>query len=448
LVCNSHLDAAASLNVTPDTSISGYNKRAGWAMPAHAGINKVSLNFQHGGGNTTESFGWDGSGLTSLPGASAENITLLGTASGSSIMFPLVTDAAQLKVTLEDAYGFSSETSMPNFGKYKITFSEISNGSISASTGDGVVTSGDFLLPGTNISLAPRPNAGYVFNANSLKYEYNDAGTPAAVPISGTSFTMPLYDISPAADFSAFTTFAELKAYIDGLPSNSIGLVTLSANPINFTDTITVGGGKNVSILPPSGTGTMVRDPSYTASTNKLFLVENGSILTLGNTDGTGSLILDGGYNNGSSPTVNAGSNGQLIDINGTVNMYGGVTLTQNHITSGGTCYGGAVRVYVNSRFNMYGGSINNNYCNPNGTFYSPGGVYISSGAVFTMEGGILTANEGYAGAVSLNGGTFILDGGTVSGNSVSGGGSYTGVLKSSGTYTYISGIMDDSVGP
>jgi hypothetical protein len=448
LVCNSHLDAAASLNVTPDTSISGYNKRAGWTMPAHAGINKVSLTFQHGGGNTTESFGWDGSGLTSLPGASPENIALLGTASGSSIMFPIVTDAAQLKVTLEDAYGFSSEASMPNFGKYKITLSAISNGTISASTVEGVVTSGDFLLPGTNISLTPRPNAGYVFNTGSLKYEYSDAGTPAAVPISGTSFTMPLYDISPAADFSAFTTFAQLKAYIEGLPSNGTGFVTLSANSISFTGTITVNDGKNVSILPPpSGTGIMIRDPSYTSSTNKLFIV-NSSILTLGNTDGTGNLIVDGGYNNGASPSVNAGSSGQLIDTNnGTFNMYGGVTLTQNHISGTGTCYGGAVRVYI-SRFNMYGGSVNNNYCNPNGTFYSPGGVYVDSGSVFTMEGGSLSANEGYAGAVSLNGGTFILDGGTVSGNSVSGGGSYSGVLNHGGTYTFLSGTMNDSVGP
>ena len=122
----------------------------------------------------------------------------------------------------------------------------------------------------------------------------------------------------------------------------------------------------------------------------------NNGILTLGKEDGSDSLTIEGGGEN-----VNTSES--LIFVNGTLNMYDGVVLTNQHGGVGGLT-GSAIRLSTNSTFNMYGGTISDNTCDSS----SVGGAVTadSDGVTINIENGTFKNNYsvGFGGAIVLMG--------------------------------------------
>ena len=146
--------------------------------------------------------------------------------------------------------------------------------------------------------------------------------------------------------------------------------------------------------------------------------------LSLGATDGSDTLKISGG--NEQSNDVPG-----LLHIQGTCNMYSGVTIADR---KGENYFGGGVTV-EGGTFHMYGGTIDNCGINGGSMCYG-GGVGVAYGGSFTMEGGEIKncyatspfkwADAGMnplwiasaGGGVFVSGGSsFVMTGGTISNN-------------------------------
>ena len=226
--------------------------------------------------------------------------------------------------------------------------------------------------------------------------------------------------------------------------------VTVSAEIKITGNVILIADGKDVTIKRAS-TFVEKKDSSGWGANDvyaHLFSVENGATLTLGTSEESqNNLIIDGGaiwpdtypdkninkgphqsINNDASNNSGLKSTGCLIVNDGTLNMYNGVVLQNNHnITEfdyAGTAVinhkifnmyvgkiwknssfsvdglGGAVangvgkkKVYNDAVFNMYGGEISYNAAGV-GAAVTVGNVDVhTSTAKFTMFGGVITKN-------------------------------------------------------
>lgn len=178
--------------------------------------------------------------------------------------------------------------------------------------------------------------------------------------------------------------------------------------------------------------------------------VSKGAELTLGATDdnvlnirsaeGTsndapGMLNIEGTCNMYSGVTLSGreGNNyfGGVTVSGGTFHMYGG-TIEKCGIKGGSVCYGGGVAVVYGGQFIMDSGTIKDcyaesdyiDYWEPNTCFTAMGGgVFVSGGSYFRMNGGSISSNR----ATNMGGGVAVA----ISYDEIANSGSY-GTLKSS----------------
>lgn len=179
--------------------------------------------------------------------------------------------------------------------------------------------------------------------------------------------------------------------------------------------------------------------------------VTKGAELTLGSTDGNalnirsaegmnndapGMLNIEGTCNMYSGVTLSGreGNNyfgGGVTVSGGTFHMYGG-TIEKCGIKGGSVCYGGGVAVVYGGQFIMDSGTIKEcyatsdyvDYFDPSRCFTAMGGgVFVSGGSYFRMNGGSISNNR----ATNMGGGVAVA----ISYDEIANSGSY-GTLKSS----------------
>lgn len=179
--------------------------------------------------------------------------------------------------------------------------------------------------------------------------------------------------------------------------------------------------------------------------------VTKGAELTLGSTDGNvlnirsekgtsndapGMLNIEGTCNMYSGVTLSGreGNNyfgGGVTVSGGTFHMYGG-TIEKCGIKGGSVCYGGGIAVVYGGQFIMDSGTIKDcyaesdyiDYWDPNTCFTAMGGgVFVSGGSYFRMNGGSISNNR----ATNMGGGVAVA----ISYDEIANSGSY-GTLKSS----------------
>lgn len=154
------------------------------------------------------------------------------------------------------------------------------------------------------------------------------------------------------------------------------------------------------------------------------------------NNDAPGMLNIEGTCNMYSGVTLSGreGNNyfgGGVTVSGGTFHMYGG-TIEKCGIKGGSVCYGGGVAVVYGGQFIMDSGTIKDcyaesdyiDYWEPNTCFTAMGGgVFVSGGSYFRMNGGSISSNR----ATNMGGGVAVA----ISYDEIANSGSY-GTLKSS----------------
>lgn len=159
---------------------------------------------------------------------------------------------------------------------------------------------------------------------------------------------------------------------------------------------------------------------TVTLNPNSMIAVNPNAQLNLGVADRNDTLIISGG-------NVQCGQGYCLLRIEGTCNMYSGVTIADRMNNND---YGGGVTVQGGT-FHMYGGTIDN--CGiTGGSVCCGGGVAVVYGGLFIMDGGTIEHcfatstykdNKPYiitsvGGGVYVSGGSsFVMTGGTISNN-------------------------------
>lgn len=159
---------------------------------------------------------------------------------------------------------------------------------------------------------------------------------------------------------------------------------------------------------------------TVTLKRNNRIVVNPNAQLNLGAADGNDTLIINGGKEQ-------CGPGASLLYIEGTCNMYPGVTIADRKVDND---YGGGVTVQGGT-FHMYGGTIDN--CGiTGGSVCCGGGVAVVYGGLFIMDGGTIErcfATSTYkdkkpyiitsvGGGVYVSGGSsFVMTGGTISNN-------------------------------
>lgn len=167
----------------------------------------------------------------------------------------------------------------------------------------------------------------------------------------------------------------------------------------------------------------------------------DGNVLNIRSAEGTsndapGMLNIEGTCNMYSGVTLSGreGNNyfgGGVTVSGGTFHMYGG-TIEKCGIKGGSVCYGGGVAVVYGGQFIMDSGTIKDcyaesdyiDYWDPNRCFTAMGGgVFVSGGSYFRMNGGSISNNR----ATNMGGGVAVA----ISYDEIANSGSY-GTLKSS----------------
>ena len=228
--------------------------------------------------------------------------------------------------------------------------------------------------------------------------------------------------IMPISAFAATPTTIEAgsSSEFDSAVA-TVNAATSGEYIIELTDDIQSKGASFSSSQPVTIVGnghTMTRGQYSSIS------VQPRAQLSLGATDGSDTLKISGG--NEQSNDVPG-----LLHIQGTCNMYSGVTIADR---KGENYFGGGVTV-EGGTFHMYGGTIDNCGINGGSMCYG-GGVGVAYGGSFTMEGGEIKncyatspfkwADAGMnplwiasaGGGVFVSGGSsFVMTGGTISNN-------------------------------
>lgn len=216
---------------------------------------------------------------------------------------------------------------------------------------------------------------------------------------------------------------------------------------IELTDNFSITG---FSINSPHKTTILGSGHTLTMAVGGSVSVSKGAELTLGAADGNvlnirstentndapGMLNIEGTCNMYSGVTLSGreGNNyfgGGVTVSGGTFHMYGG-TIEKCGIKGGSVCYGGGVAVVYGGQFIMDSGTIKDcyaesdylDYYDPNTCFTAMGGgVFVSGGSYFRMNGGSISNNR----ATNMGGGVAVA----ISYEEIANSGSY-GTLKSS----------------
>lgn len=200
------------------------------------------------------------------------------------------------------------------------------------------------------------------------------------------------YTIELTADFS-----------VNGFSLNSSRKATILGNG----HTLTMGGGGSVSVSKGAELTLGATD---------------GNVLNIRSAEGTsndapGMLNIEGTCNMYSGVTLSGreGNNyfgGGVTVSGGTFHMYGG-TIEKCGIKGGSVCYGGGVAVVYGGQFIMDSGTIKDcyaesdyiDYWDPNRCFTAMGGgVFVSGGSYFRMNGGTISNNR----ATNMGGGVAV----------------------------------------
>ena len=178
----------------------------------------------------------------------------------------------------------------------------------------------------------------------------------------------------------------------------------------------------NVTFRSPQDVSVSIVGNEYTVTLkpNNRIAVNRNAQLNLGAADGSDTLIISGG-------PEQCGPGASLLYIEGTCNMYPGVTIADRKVDND---YGGGVTVQGGT-FHMFGGTITN--CGiTGGSVCCGGGVAVVYGGLFIMDGGTIErcfATSTYkdkkpyiitsvGGGVYVSGGSsFVMTGGTISNN-------------------------------
>lgn len=254
---------------------------------------------------------------------------------------------------------------------------------------------------------------------------------------------MPMSAFAAESNVITVSDKTEFEKAIDQVNKDSGNEYT-----IELTDDFSVNG---FAINSPCKATILGNGHTLTMGVRGSVSVNKGAQLTLGSEDGNVLNIR----------SANASSNDcpGMLDVQGTCNMYSGVTLTgregNNYFgggvtVSGGTfhmyggtiekcgikggsvCYGGGVAVVYGGQFIMDSGAIKDcyaesdylDYYDPNTCFTAMGGgVFVSGGSYFRMNGGSISNNR----ATNMGGGVAVA----ISYEEIANSGSY-GTLKSS----------------
>ena len=232
------------------------------------------------------------------------------------------------------------------------------------------------------------------------------------IPIS--AFAATTISVSSGAEFSQAAQTVRTAAdneYIIELTKNiETGEVVFSSSyPVSVS---IVGNGHTVKVNPNSriavnrnvqlNLGAADPDRKYT-------LIISGGNVQCG--DGPGMLYIEGTCNMYSGVTIadRIGNNyfgGGVTVRGGTFHMFGG-TIDNCGITGGSVCYGGGVAVIYGGSFIMDGGEIKNCFAtspfkasdsgglmHPLNIVSAGGGVFVSGGSSFVMTGGTISNNK------------------------------------------------------
>lgn len=225
--------------------------------------------------------------------------------------------------------------------------------------------------------------------------------------------------VMPISAFAATPTTIEVSnsSEFDNAVA-TINAATSGEYIIELTDDIQTGGVSFSSSQPVSivGNGHTITLKQYGSIS-----IDKGAELDLGSKNGGDSLTISGG-------NVNSNDVPGLLYVQGSCNMYSGVTVSDRE---GNNYFGGGVTVQGGT-FHMLGGTIKNCGINGGSMCYG-GGVAVIYGGAFTMDGGeitdcYVTANweadwdsrmiSALGGGVFVSGGSsFVMNGGTISGN-------------------------------
>ncbi len=228
--------------------------------------------------------------------------------------------------------------------------------------------------------------------------------------------------VMPISAFAATPTTIETGSSSEF--DNAVATVNAATSGeyiIELTNDIQTGGASFSSSQPVTivGNGHTITLGQYSSIS-----VQSGAQLNLGAADGSDTLKISGG--NEQSNDVPG-----LLHIQGTCNMYSGVTIADR---KGNNYFGGGVTVQGGT-FHMYGGTIENCGINGGSMCYG-GGVGVAYGGSFIMDGGKIKncfatspfkwADAGMnprwiasaGGGVFVSGGSsFVMKGGTISNN-------------------------------
>ncbi len=271
--------------------------------------------------------------------------------------------------------------------------------------------------------------------------------------ITGTAYAAEVQEIPVDTEEAFRTAIERINADDTGDTEYTIRLtddITLRgerAAQINTNNTINLLGGGH----------TLVIEAQYG------IMVQGTAVLNLGGEDYEDTLTILGVPHDTSTTTSGLGRQSSFITISDgcTLNMYDGVTLSDNEVIQGGTA-GAGVTVQYSGRngenstiFNMYGGAIKNNT-----TYFGLGaGVSVMNNssdrdpvhAVFNMYGGLIEGNTiqetsgGYVNGAGVYSqfGTFNMYGGVIRGNTAPGSGG--GICILHGAFTMTAGTVEEN---
>lgn len=266
------------------------------------------------------------------------------------------------------------------------------------------------------------------------------------------AFTMPTYDVTIMFTFEDLLDESQNAVFVGSEEELNAALETAGRlvvvyKPITITHTITLGNG--VFTIIGIKDAALVRDSQFKGD---FFVVDFKSTLNLGeDREGQYNLIIDGNNIEG----VNA----SLVTVlnNGILNIYDGVTLTRNIISSRNyafdsgygneNCGGGAIFNHF-GQVNMFGGEISQNQTTGKLT-----GAGVFNYGALNLYGGTIKNNttaEGN-GAGVYNGKSLTLEGGTIEGNNITGDGYGAGVYMATSKYSHMfmrSGLIKDNTSP
>lgn len=228
-----------------------------------------------------------------------------------------------------------------------------------------------------------------------------------------------LYALTMPISAFAATTFEVGSGEQFKEAAHTVNTATSGEYIIKLTNDFETG---NVMFRSPQDVSVSIvgNEHTVTLKRNNRIVVNPNAQLNLGAADGNDTLIINGGKEQ-------CGPGASLLYIEGTCNMYPGVTIADRKVDND---YGGGVTVQGGT-FHMYGGTIDN--CGiTGGSVCCGGGVAVVYGGLFIMDGGTIErcfATSTYkdkkpyiitsvGGGVYVSGGSsFVMTGGTISNN-------------------------------